>query len=273
MSLCDRITSRQNPRVKHLLRLRDNSHRKRQGLFLVEGLRECRRAHEAGWSLEALFFAEDLFPSPESSQWLQQLTASGEVPFDCVPMTGSVFRKVAYRQHPDGLLAIVHKRSRCLSDLPPNANPCYMVLVGMEKPGNLGAVLRTADAAGADACILADARCDPFNPNAVRASQGAFFHLPFVCATSAEVLAFLQERRILPVLTTPSGPQSFFDLELRQPVALVFGTESAGLPAEWLQAPGQRAALPMQGITDSLNVSATAAVALFETVRQRRRPT
>lgn len=272
MNLCERITSRQNPRVKHLLRLRQNSHRKRQGLFLIEGFRECQRALQANWTIDSLFFSEDHFSDPEALDFLDQLNAAPSPPFACIPMTAEVFAKVAYRQSPDGFLAVAHQRDRSLHDLPTTNNPFLIVLVGIEKPGNLGAIFRTADAAGADACLLADPLCDPFNPNAIRASQGAFFHLPFVCAPSADILSFLQKRAITPLITTPNAPLSLFQSNLRQPIALVLGTEHQGLPALWLDAQGIPASLPMKGLTDSLNVSSTAAIALFETVRQRMLP-
>lgn len=265
--MTDRITSRQNPRVKHLLRLRESSHRKRQGRFPVEGAREVRRALASRWPLESLYYCEDLFRGAEAFDLLEEAARNDGL--ECVPMAEEAFRRAAYREGPDGFLAVAHRRERALSDLALSANPLLAVAVGLEKPGNLGAILRTADATACDALLLADARCDLFNPNAVRASQGAFFHLPFAAADGPDIRAFLQTREILPVLTTPEAAKSLFQTDLRGPVALVLGPEDSGLPEDWLQAEGLQVRLPMRGITDSLNVSAMAAVGLFEAVRQR----
>jgi RNA methyltransferase, TrmH family len=259
------ISSVQNARVKNLVRLREGSHRRRQNRFLVEGLREIRRALTGGWPLETLFFCEELFKDEGAFELLDAAAAGA---LELVRLSAPAFEKGAYRQGPDGLLAVAVQRHTPLEALSLPPDPLLVVLEAVEKPGNIGAVLRTANAAGADALILAEAVTDPFNPNVIRASQGAFFALPFCQTGNAELMVFLEERGIQPVLTSPAGEKLLWEADLSRPTALVFGAEDTGLSADWLgHYPAWR--LPMRGISDSLNVASTAAVALFEAVRQR----
>ena len=259
------ITSVQNPRVKNLVRLREGNHRRRQKRFLIEGFREISRALECGWPLETLFFCEDLFKHPDSFELLHSTEEAG---IEIVQMSEDPFGKSAFRQGPDGLLAVGLQKQWTLEELPVSAVPLLVVLESIEKPGNLGAIFRTANAAGADALILANPVTDPFNPNTVRASQGAFFQLPFCCTDNADLFLFLEERKIHPILTSPDATRNLWDADLRQPVALVLGSEDDGLSKDWLDSFAAYR-LPMKGVTDSLNVSSMAAVSLFEAVRQR----
>lgn len=266
MKAFDTISSVQNGRVKNLVRLRESSHRRRQQRFLIEGQREIERAMGAHWPLESLYFCEDLFKSEAAFALLDRAV---DRQLEVIRLSSGAFAKCAYRQGPDGLLATAIQQTRRLGDLALSPAPFLVVLEGVEKPGNVGAVLRTANAAGADALILANSVTDPFNPNAIRASQGALFDLPFASASNEELLLFLEEKGITPILTSPDAENLFWDLDLRGPVALFLGSEDDGLSADWLEAfPACR--LPMRGVTDSLNVASMAAVALFETVRQRR---
>jgi len=261
----EHIRSVQNPRVKNLVRLREGSHRRRQQRFLIEGFREITRARACGWPLETLFFCEELFKQEEAFDLLEACARAG---LEVVQLGPEAFRKAAYREGPDGLLAVGVQQERSLDALPLSPCPLLVVLEAVEKPGNLGAIFRTAAAAGADALLLADPVTDPFNPNAIRASQGALFDLPFSCAGSPAVMAFLERHRIQPVLTSPAAPALLWEARLDQPVALVFGAEERGLSPAWLDRhPGYR--LPMHGVSDSLNIASTVAVALFEAVRQR----
>jgi TrmH family RNA methyltransferase len=259
------IRSVQNPRVKNLVRLRNGGHRKRQQRFIVEGFREIQRALSCGWPVESLFFCEDLFKTEEAFDILH---AAEEAGIEVVQMTIGPFQKAAYREGADGLLSVALTRELSIDDLK-LADPCLLVVVeGIEKPGNLGAILRTANAAGADALVITDPVTDPFNPNTIRASQGAFFDLPFCLTDNATVIDFLERRDINPVLTSPSADKNIWEADLKRPSALVFGSEDRGLSNDWLQNFSSYK-LPMQGVTDSLNVASSAAVVLFEAVRQR----
>ena len=259
------ISSVHNPRIKNLVRLRDGHHRRRQNRFLIEGFREIQRALLAHWPLECLFFCEDLFTEPEAYDLLESLDSRS---CEILRLSPQAFRKCAFRQGPDGLLATATQRLTPLDQLPLSPTPLLVVLEAVEKPGNVGAVFRSANAAGADALILANPVTDPFNPNAIRASQGAFFQLPFAQATNAELLPFLASRGISPIPTSPNGDSLLWEAPLREATALLLGTEETGLSRLWLEGKTSYR-LPMKGTTDSLNLASTATVALFEAVRQR----
>lgn len=203
---------------------------------------------------------------PDTFDLLHEIEESG---IELVQMAEGPFAKAAFRQGPDGLLAVARQRNRQLEDLGLSANPLLVILEGIEKPGNLGAIFRTANAAGADAIILTEAVTDPYNPNTVRASQGAFFQVPFCSTDNTSLMLFLEERQINVVPTSPGAENLLWDAPLQGPSAIVFGTEDEGLSKDWLTgyAPYK---LPMAGVTDSLNVASTTAIALFEAVRQRR---
>jgi TrmH family RNA methyltransferase len=264
--MAELISSVQNPRVKNLVRLRDGSHRRRQKRFLIEGFREIERAAECGWPIETVFFCEELFKQEDAFDLLHRLEEAG---MEIAQMTADPFQKSAFRQGPDGLLAVGLQKTWQLADLQLPDNPLLVILEGIEKPGNLGAVFRTANAAGVDALILTEAVTDPFSPNTIRASQGAFFNLPFVICGNQEASDFLEEHSIIPVATSPAGSKPLWEAPLAGSSAIILGTEDNGLTEEWLGS-NQAYSLPMKGVTDSLNVASTAAVALFEAVRQRR---
>ncbi|MEY3000910.1 MAG: rRNA (guanosine-2-O-)-methyltransferase RlmB [Verrucomicrobiota bacterium] len=259
------ITSLQNDRVKNLVRLRDGGHRRRQSRFIIEGCREFERATAAKWPIETLFFGEDYFRDEDAYRLLETAEQGG---IELVRLGRDAFAKVAFRQNPDGILATARQLDRKLPEIIRKEDNLLVVLEGVEKPGNLGAVFRTANAAGCDALILADPVCDPYSPQAIRASQGAFFDLPFHQATSAEVIAFLTERAIQPIVTSPAGTISFWEADLRASCALVMGSEDKGLSEAWLDC-SAAFFLPMRGLMDSLNLASMAAIGLFEAVRQR----
>lgn len=239
------ITSPDNPRVKEVLRLRKSRERRRSGLFVAEGPREVDRARAAGLTLRATYFAPELLAWDEGEE-----------------VSARVLEKMAYRAEPEGVLAIVEIPQHTL---PPHAT-LLLVAVGIEKPGNLGAMARTADAAGADALLVADANADPWNPNAIRASTGAVFTLPIVAATRDDV-ARLSVRKIAAVL---GAPTSHCGPDYTQPTAFLVGAEDEGLDEEWRTLADELVTIPMHGTAaDSLNASAAAAVLLFEAVRQR----
>ncbi len=260
------IISAQNPRVKNLVRLRDARHRKRQERFLIDGFREVERALKTGWPLETLYFCSDFFRDDSIHSLVEACDLQG---VEAVQLSPEAFRKASYREGPDGILAVGISRPRHLEDVQLGSCPLLLVVEMVEKPGNLGALMRTAAAAGCDALIVCDPVCDLYNPNAIRASQGAFFQIPFTAVDTASARLWLEENGIQALALTPDTDALLWACDLRQPSALVVGAEDAGLSCDWLDGSIPRARLPMSGVTDSLNVSVAAGIALFEAVRQR----
>ena len=239
------LTSIDNPRVKDVLRLRKARERRRSGLFVAEGPREVERARAAGLDVVATYFAPSLIEWPE-----------GE------PVSERVLAKMSYRAEPEGVLAVVRAPAREL----PRGGSLYLVAVGIEKPGNLGAMARSAEAAGADALLVADAQADPWNPNAIRSSTGAVFALPVV-ETTLEDVRSLGVRLVAAVV---GAATLYTAADLTAPVAIVVGPEDEGLDERWRAAADEHVAIPVRGSTaDSLNAATAAAILLFEAVRQR----
>lgn len=266
------IVSPKNPRVKDWVRLRESKHRKRQERFLIEGKREIQRAISAGWNLlqflPCMRFIKEPAQAVDSGRELNLVPKGVET----VWLSEAVFRKLSLREHPDGFLAVARLPDQGLAKLKPIVGeaPLFLLLEGLEKPGNLGAIFRTADAAGVDAILLSDAAADPLGPHAIRASQGAVFSVPFACGSPEEVACWLRQKRVQLVATSPDAPLCLWEADLLGPTCLLFGTEAEGLSDFWLQDPATSAVhLPMLGQADSLNVAATAAIALFEARRQR----
>jgi TrmH family RNA methyltransferase len=264
--MAERITSLQNPRVKQLVRLRDRRPRDEAGVFLVEGYREIRRALEKQVTLNELYYAPDWFLGENEQALIDQALAAGAQLFE---LSKDAFAKIAYRERPDGLVAIAPQWKRGLEDLPSKPNPFLLVVQAIEKPGNLGTILRSADAAGVDAVIVCDPVTDIFNPNVVRSSTGVLFSVPVVVTETAAVHAWLTERRIRSVATTPSASALYTATDLRGPLAIVMGSEQYGLSDFWLKKSDAQVRIPMAGQADSLNVAMATIITLFEAVRQR----
>jgi TrmH family RNA methyltransferase len=260
------IQSRQNEQVKNLVKLRERKHRDRQERFLIEGLRELDHAIQAGVEIETLYFCPECFPSDAHSEWIDQQRAAERT---LVRMSEDAFKKAAYREGPDGLIAVALQSHGTLQNCKLPKNPLVLVLEGIEKPGNLGAILRSADGAGADAVILVDCILDIYNPNAIRSSQGLVFALPILSADQAQLKAWLETNHFQIIATTPDTTELHWDVDYTKPTALFLGSESDGLQAFWLDAADQRIRIPMEGRADSLNVAAAAAVCLYEARRQR----
>ena len=255
------ITSAQNPKIKNLLLLQEKSRaRREQGLFVVEGRRELEHCLEAGYNVRALFVCTEIFGSD---------TTPSAAEAQIIEIPEALYRKVAYRESTEGIIAEVEYKERTLSDLNLPENPLIMVLEAVEKPGNLGAVLRSADAAGADAVLICDPLTDLYNPNLIRASIGAVFTVPTVACSSEEAIAFLQARGIQILTAQLQDSSLYYDIDMRRGTALVMGTESTGLTDQWRRAASAHIRIPMLGRLDSLNVSVSAAILLFEAVRQR----
>ena len=262
----ERITSLQNPRVKQLVKLRERRDRDEAGLFLVEGYREIRRALEKGIRPRELYFSPDWFLGENEPALIEQARQAGAQLFE---LSKDAFAKVAYRERPDGLLAVAPQWKHGLADLKLSPHPFLLVVESIEKPGNLGTILRSADAAGCDAVIVCDAVTDIFNPNVVRASTGVLFSVPIVVADSASVHAFLVEKGIRVVATTPDTPNLYTKADLRGALAIVMGSEQYGLSQFWLKESNLLVRIPMAGQADSLNVAMATIITLFEAVRQR----
>ena len=271
------ITSAQNPKVRNLLLLQEKSKaRREQGLFVVEGRRELEHCLEAGFTVRTVFVCPALAGEETlSSASLRdpvRANAPERVPSPAplaIEIPESLYRKVAYRDSTEGIIAEVEARERSLEDLKLRENPLIVVLESVEKPGNLGAVLRSADAAGADAVIVCDPLTDLYNPNLIRASLGGVFTVPTVCASSAETIAWLRARGIRILTAQLQDSSWYYDTDMTGGTALIMGTESTGLTNIWREAADAHIKIPMLGRLDSLNVSVSAAILLFEAVRQR----
>ena len=270
MAPVELITSLQNPRVKQLVKLRDRRPRDEAGVFLVEGYRQIRRALEKSVTLTELYICPEWYLGDQGNEpaLIEQARAAGAKVFQ---LTKDAFAKVAYRERPDGLLAVAPQWRKTLADLGAllKPEPFLLVVEAIEKPGNLGTILRSADAAGVDALIVCDPVTDLFNPNVVRASTGVLFSVPVIIAASGEVRVWLRERRIRAVATTPSATDLYTDTDLRGPLAIVMGSEQYGLSDFWLREADARVLIPMAGQADSLNVAMATIITLFEAVRQR----
>ena len=262
------ITSVQNPRVKAVVALQQKSaERKRTGLFVVEGKRELEHCVEMGLEVQEVFVCPEIATSENPKQ-----RSNPEYPAhqtDVVKVTKEVYEKMAYRGGTEGMIAVVKSPVRRLEDLKLSEKPLIVVVERVEKPGNLGAILRSADAAGADAVMICDALTDLWNPNLIRSSIGAVFTVPCVMCSSEECIAFLKERKIQILTAQLQDSQLYYDTDMRCGTAIVMGTESTGLTEMWRQAADTRIRIPMLGRLDSLNVSVSAAILLFEAVRQR----
>lgn len=284
------ITSAQNRKVKELLTLVEKSKaRSAAGLFVVEGQRELGHCLDAGFIPETLFICGEvmavqnnavnvaktghLAENIEGKDGLDALVAKAEAlnpRLGVVQIPAFLYEKVAYRGSTEGIIAEVHSVPRSLDDLRLGESPLVMVLESVEKPGNLGAVLRSADAAGADAVVVCDPLTDIWNPNLIRSSVGAVFSVPVAVCTSADAIAFLKERGIRILTAQLQDSEWYYDTNMTGATALVMGTESTGLTQAWRDSADAHIKIPMLGRLDSLNVSVSAAVLLYEAVRQRK---
>ena len=255
------ISSVQNPRVKAVLALQQKSaERRRTGLFVVEGRRELEHCVEERFEVESVYVCKEMVGEGEDV-WMDRL--------EVIEVTRSVYEKMAYRGSTEGMIAVVKERKLQLGDLRLREKPLLMVVERVEKPGNLGAILRSADAAGVDAVIVCDALTDLWNPNLIRSSIGAVFTVPCVLCGSDECICFLKERGVQILTAQLQDSEEYYDVDMKQGTAIVMGTEATGLTEVWRQAADAHIRIPMLGRLDSLNVSVSAAVLLYEAVRQR----
>ena len=256
------ISSVQNPFIKSLVLLQEKAKaRKQSGNFLIEGKREIEIATKGGYEIETILFLTDLISENEAGK----LSKSAEL----IEISKEVYQKLAYRDTTEGILAVAKTKSLELSDLKLSKNPLILVAEAPEKPGNIGALLRTADAANLDAVIIANPKSDLYNPNIVRSSVGCLFTNQIATGTTSEIIAFLKEKKINIYCATLQNSTSYHTQDFTSPTALIVGTEATGLTQEWRDAATQNIIIPMQGEIDSMNVSVAAAILIFEAKRQR----
>jgi RNA methyltransferase, TrmH family len=256
------ITSTQNPKIKSLLSLEKPRERKKSGLFIVEGKKEIAMALSAGYKIGNLFYCPEILPENE----LISLGASEKL---VIPVSKDVFDKIAVRENSGGVLAVAEQKAHRLAQVILSPNPLLLILESVEKPGNLGAILRTADAAGIDAVIICDPQTDFYNPNVIRSSIGCLFTTQLASATSEETISWLQKNNISIFCTYLKASEPYHAVDYQRPTAIVMGTEATGLSDLWVNNADVNIIIPMQGKIDSMNVSTAAAVVVFEAKRQR----
>lgn len=261
------ITSLQNPKVKYAASLRESRQRKKDRVLLVEGRDEIVMAIESGAKPQTLFYCAEFFGEEDHESLLKQIIQVGA---EMLEVNKRVFEKIAYRENPEGWLAIFPSIQNTLDDLNLGDNPLIVVVEAVEKPGNLGAILRTSDAANVDAVVICDPKIDLGNPNVLRTSRGTLFTIPIAVTTSKETVRWLKARGIQTVAATPEGSTLYTEANLRQPCAIIVGTEKSGLSALWRDSADTKARVPMFGKINSLNVSVSTALFIYEAVRQRR---
>ncbi len=260
------ITSLQNPKIKQALKLWKRGERDATDLFLIEGFREISRSCVGNIEIEQLFVCPELFLGTNENGLIQQISKGGAIVYPC---TAAVFQKLSYRDRPDGLIAVARQRHLNLDDLSAKKIPFYIVAEGIEKPGNLGTILRSSDAAGVDGVIVCDRQTDIHNPNVVRASVGTLFTQHVVEADGKRAFEWLKEQNIAILAATPSAELNYTEVDLKQPLAIVVGTEQYGLTRQWMEGAHLKVKIPMLGIADSLNVAMATTLLLYEVIRQR----
>lgn len=260
------ITSKQNPKVKAVAGLRERRARDKAGVFLIEGFREVTRALEKGIKVKELYYSPGWFLGENEPALIEKAKQSGATTLE---VSKEVFAKISYRDRPDGLLAIADQWKTSLEDIKLSDKPFLIVVEAIEKPGNLGTILRSADGAGTDAVIICDAVTDIFNPNVVRSSTGVLFSVPTVVSDSKTVHAWLRKNQIQIVATTPDTDKIYTKVDLTGPVAIVMGSEQYGLTDFWLKDCDIPVRIPMAGQADSLNVAMATGLVAYEVSRQR----
>lgn len=259
------ISSPQNPRIKALKKLEKAAERREKSVFPIEGMRELCLADGAGYEITQLYICDELLKETQDYN-LSKCKLTGTEIFQ---ITAEVYESVAYRGTTEGVIALARPRPHTLADLRLKDKPLILVIEGVEKPGNLGAMLRTCDAAGVDAVIVCDTKTDVYNPNAVRSSVGTVFTNQIAVASSEEVIAFLADRNITSYAAELTATEAHYRKDFTSATAIVVGDEATGLSPLWMQAASQHIKIPMLGQIDSLNVSVSAAVLLYEALRQR----
>lgn len=261
------ISSLQNPLIKNLLLLQEKPReRKEQNLIVIEGIREIRLALMAGFTVTHLFYCKDLIQEDH----LKTMISASIRPMDLMEVPVKIYNHIAYRKDHEGAIALANPKRIQLQDLHLGSSPLLLILESVEKPGNLGALLRTADAANLDAVIICDPQTDIYNPNAIRSSIGCIFTMPVVTSTTTETIAWLRLQNIRIFSTALMATRFYHETDFRDPAAIIMGSEAYGLSKVWLEESDELIKIPMNGKIDSMNVSASAAVVVFEALRQRK---
>ncbi|NGX62364.1 MAG: 23S rRNA (uridine(2479)-2'-O)-methyltransferase [Chlamydiae bacterium] len=260
------ITSRQNPRIKGVKKLWKRGEREAQDRFLIEGYRELTRALHSAIVMETLLISPELFLGSNEEALIEKWERRGAT---MIPCNGEVFRSVSYRDRPDGLLGVAKQHHFFLEDLPASSNPFYVVAEAIEKPGNLGTILRSADAAHVDGVLVCDRCTDVHNPNVVRSSVGTLFTVPVVEEEGEVVWSWLKKKGVAILAATPHADVLYTEVDLTGPIAIAVGTEQLGLSQKWMEGADLQVKIPMLGVADSLNVAMATTLLLFEVVRQR----
>lgn len=256
------ITSPHNPKIKNILLLEKARERRDQNVFTVEGIKELTLAREAGYEFQTVYFCPDIISADE----LAALQLEENI---LIPVQENVFAKIAYRESTGGVIAIAQQKKHLLNDIELPENPLLLIIEAVEKPGNLGALLRTADAAKVDAVIICDPQTDFYNPNVIRASIGCVFTNQLASASSAEAIEWLRSKKIRIYCTYLQASKPYYEQNYTIPCAIVMGTEATGLSPLWVESSDANIVIPMSGKIDSMNVSTAAAVIIFEARRQR----
>ena len=256
-----KVTSFQNLLIKQTQALREARERRKAGMTIIDGGREIKRALEAGIELDKVFYVKG-----QQEPLLKQLSGNK---IEFIEISDKVMEKLAYGERHEGIIALAKTPILTLKDLKLSAHPLVVVLESLEKPGNLGAVLRTCDGVGVEAVLVCDPKTDVYNPNVIRSSTGVVFKIPVVCATPKEIFSFLKSRKIKICASAPAAQKLYTQADFKGPWALVLGNEDQGLSGFWLSAADITVKVPMKGLADSLNVSISAAIILYEALRQR----
>jgi len=262
------IESPQNPRVKAAVKLRKAKARKESRQTLVEGFREILRASENGWNFKELYFCPELYMDPKAKDLVCTVSKGGTSIFQC---SEPAFKKMSYRDTPDGLLALSPLVGKTFDELELPEKPLVLVAENLEKPGNLGTILRTADATGVDAVIVCGNKTDINNPNVIRASIGTLFFIPVVEASTSDTIDWLDRKQIQSIAAVPDASCEYTDVDMLKATAFIVGAEDDGLTREWLDSTDLKVGIPMLGKNDSLNVATASAILLYEAIRQRRK--
>ncbi|VAW11401.1 SpoU rRNA methylase family protein [hydrothermal vent metagenome] len=267
MSAIKQISSLQNPLVKKVLLLKEKSReRKKSGLFVLEGQRELGLALKGSYEIETLFFYGDIISESKVLGLINEIEPIPEL----IEVSKKVYQKLGYRETTEGIVAIARSKQHTLDGLTfKTKNPLILIAEAPEKPGNIGALLRTADAAKLDAVIIANPKGDLYNPNIIRSSVGCIFANPIAIGSTSEIIEFLTKKNIAIYCAALSASENYTQVNYKKASAIVVGTESAGLTNEWLNNSTQNIIIPMRGEIDSMNVSVSAAILIFEAIRQR----